>query len=163
MTTSAADISVLVKQCREGDNRAQMKLYRIFSPRVFGSALGILKDQQEAEDAMQEAFLKAFTKMDSYSEEAPLEAWLRRIVINESISAYRKRKNRRYIPVDEVSMGGTHLSTAPTLDKMMVFEKVKKALARLKDNYRLALTLFLIEEYDYREISQCMDISYANS
>jgi RNA polymerase sigma-70 factor (ECF subfamily) len=140
-----------------------MSLYHIYSPRVFGSALSILKDKQEAEDAMQEAFLKAFTKMDTYSASAPFESWLRRIVINEAITVYRKRKARRYIPVEETPPSDDRLRTPSAIEKMMVFDKVSQALARLKENYRLALTLFLIEEYNYREISQCMDISYANS
>lgn len=164
MTTSAAEISDLVEECKQGNKQAQMKLYRLFAPKVYGSALRILKERQEAEDAMQEAFLKAFfTKIDSYPAAAPFEAWLRRIVVNEAISAYRKRKVRRYVSVEETQLSDGHLKTASAVDKMMVFEKVNQALARLKENYRLALTLFLIEEYDYREISQCMDISYANS
>lgn len=163
MTISAADISDLVEECQQGNRQAQVKLYRLFAPKVYGSALRILKDKQEAEDAMQEAFLKAFTKIDSYSAAAPFESWLRRIVVNEAISAYRKRKVRRYVSAEETQLSDGHLKTSSAVEKMMVFEKVNQALARLKENYRLALTLFLIEEYDYREISQCMDISYTNS
>jgi RNA polymerase sigma-70 factor (ECF subfamily) len=55
------------------------------------------------------------------------------------------------------------MQTHTQVEKMMVFEKVKQALSNLKENYRMALTLFLIEEYDYKEISHCLNISYANS
>ncbi len=163
MKISTSEIANLVDQCRHENAQAQMKLYRFFAPRVFPSALRILKSESEAEDAMQEAFLKAFTKMDSYSGEGPFEAWLRRIVINTAIDAHRKRKVRRYVPLEAGEMERSNLHTASEVDKIMVFEKVNQALANLKENYRMALTLFLIEEYDYREISDCMNISYANS
>jgi len=163
MNISDTELTNLVEQCRQENAQAQMKLYQLFAPRVFSSALRILKGQSEAEDAMQEAFLKAFTKIDTYSGKAPFEAWLRRIVINEAISAQRKRKLRRYTPLESRELDDSSLRTSSEVEKMMVFEKVNQALVKLKENYRIALTLFLIEEYDYREISDCMEISYANS
>jgi len=163
MEVSTSEIANLVEKCQQENAQAQMKLYRFFAPRVFSSALRILKSESEAEDAMQEAFLKAFTKINSYSGEGPFEAWLRRIVINEAIDAHRKRKVRRYVPFDVGEIERSNLHTASEVQKIMVFEKVDQALANLKENYRMALTLFLIEEYNYREISECMDISYANS
>jgi len=163
MKLAPSEIAILVEQCRQENAQAQMRLYRFFAPRVFSSALRILGSESEAEDAMQEAFSKAFSKIQTYDGKGPFEGWLRRIVINEAITAHRKRKVRRYVPLDGHEMNESHMQTQTQVEKMMVFEKVKQALSNLKENYRMALTLFLIEEYDYKEIGHCLNISYANS
>ena len=123
----------------------------------------MMGSESEEEDAIQETFLKAFSKIKTYDGTGPFEGWLRRIVINEAITAHRKRKVRRYVPLDGHDMNESHMQTHTQVEKMMVFEKVKQALSNLKENYRMALTLFLIEEYDYKEIGHCLNISYANS
>ncbi len=127
---------------------------------MYNTAHRILKDNYEAEDIMQEAFLTVFTKMDTYKGEVTFGAWLKRIVINKSLT--QLKKNNRYnevkmevIPNDDVE--------EETIDYSGLKAKnVLTCLQSLKENYRLVLTLHLVEGYDYEEIAQILDYTNEN-
>ena len=127
---------------------------------MYNAAHRILKDSFEAEDMMQEAFLTAFTKLDTYKEEVAFGAWLKRIVINKSLT--QLKKNNRYqevkmdvIPTDEID--------DEVIDyKGLNPQNVLDTLQNLKDNYRIVLTLNLIEGFDYEEIAQILNYTNEN-
>ena len=165
MTLTTTHIDELLEKCRRGDERAQMIIYNKYSRAMYNTALRIVKDYAEAEDIMQECFLKAFTKLESYEGTSTFGAWLKKIVVNQSINAYNKK-----IKYQEVSYNDQFKHTADDTMGISSEEekdnpKVKmilKTLDSLKDNYRVSLTLHLIEGYDYEEICEILNISYAN-
>lgn len=127
---------------------------------MYNTAIRILKDSFEAEDIMQEAFLTAFTKMDSYKGEVAFGAWLKRIVVNKSIN--QLRKNNRYemakmeiIPEDEIEEESFETNK---LDTKIILNTIQS----LKENYRIILTLHLIEGFDYEEIQQILNYTNEN-
>ena len=130
---------------------------------MYNTSLRIVKDSAEAEDVMQESFLSAFTKLDSYSGEATFGSWLKRIVVNNSISSYNKRNRLKEDDLDdtlyklEEDQGITECDT-----NQLEVQRVLQTMNHLKENYRMALTLNLIEGYDYEEMSDILGISYAN-
>lgn len=122
---------------------------------MYNTAIRILNDCFEAEDIMQEAFLTAFTKLDSYKGEVAFGAWLKRIVINKSIN--QLRKNSRYEIakmeiVRESEIDEEFIETTKIDPKMVL-----NAIQSLKENYRVILTLHLIEGFDYEEIQQILN------
>ncbi len=131
---------------------------------MFNTAYRIVKDKFEAEDIMQESFLKAFTKLDSLKEAKTFGSWLKRIVINNSIYNYNKSTKYDEVPLDDVLYKVEDNSGVPddyeftSLQAKQVLETMKL----LKDNYRISLTLNLIEGFDYDEICEIMNITYAN-
>lgn len=141
-----------------------MELYNRYYKAMYNTSLRIVKDSFEAEDIMQESFLTAFSKLDSLKEIKTFGAWLKRIVINNSIYHYKKNNKYNETPLDDVlykiedNDGVVETSTFTSLRAKQVLE----TLNTLKSNYRVALTLHLIEGYDYEEISAIMDISYNN-
>lgn len=142
-----------------------MTVYDRYYRAMYNTALRIVKDSAEAEDVMQEAFLSAFTKLDTFRGEVAFGAWLKRIVINKSIQQYKIRQKTRTVDLDEVmykveDKDGTSLDQQGRTE--LKAQKVMETMRGLKENYRISLTLHLIEGYDYQEISEIMDISYAN-
>ena len=131
---------------------------------MYNIALRIVKDSFEAEDIMQDSFLTAFTKLGELKDLKTFGAWLKRIVINNSIYHYKKSYKYQNVPFDTVlykveenqSIGSDNDFTN------LKAQQVLKVMNNLKDNYRVALTLNLIEGYDYEEISDIMNISYSN-
>ncbi len=128
---------------------------------MYNTALRIVDDHADAEDVMQEAFLKAFERVRSYESKASFGAWLKRIVVNESISWLRKNGKWKLtpdgemqdIPVDEIEIeifSGTQIS------------KVLETMQKLKENYRILIQLYYLEGYDYEELTQILGLSYAN-
>lgn len=131
---------------------------------MYNTSFRIVNNSFEAEDIMQESFLTAFTKLDKLKEISTFSAWLKRIVINNSIHAFNKNKKNEDVALDDVLY---KIEDHQGVDTTTEFTSVKAkqildTMNTLKSNYRIALTLNLIEGYDYEEISEVMQISYAN-
>jgi len=153
-------INQLLERCQKSDQQAQMQIYKGYYKAMFNTAFRILKDDFEAEDIMQEAFLTAFTKLHTFKGEVTFGAWLKRIVINKSLT--QLKKNNRY---EEVKM-----DVIPNYDiqeeridySLLKANRVVDKINTLKQNYQLVLTLNLIEGYDYEEIAQIMGYTNEN-
>jgi len=154
----------LVKLCKSENQNAQLEIYNRYYKAMYNIALRIVKDSFEAEDIMQDSFLTAFTKLRELKDLKTFGAWLKRIVINNSIYHYKKSHKYQNVPFNTVlykveenqSIGSDNDFTN------LKAQQVLKVMNMLKDNYRVALTLNLIEGYDYEEISDIMNISYSN-
>jgi RNA polymerase sigma-70 factor (ECF subfamily) len=156
----------LVDRCRKGDRVAQNELYRLYYKAMYNTSLRILNDPQEAEDAMQEAFLAAFMKINSYRGELTFGAWLKRIVINKSIDALRQKKvkfeaiNENLGIENEVDSGD---DTFAVDEAYRTIERIKEAVKKLPEGFRVVLSLSLFEGYDHEEIAQILGISESTS
>ena len=163
MTSTNQNIEQLLLQCKSGNQRAQLEVYNRYNKAMYNTAIRIVKDSFKAEDIMQESFLTAFTKLSTLKDTNVFGAWLKRIVVNNSIGYYNKTIKQNEVPLDTVLYkveddNGIEESNQNN-------EKVKQIMCvmkTLKPNYSLGLSLHLIEGYDYEEISEIMDISYAN-
>ena len=152
--------SELLLRCNNGEQSAQFEIYKLYYKAMYNTALRILNNSFEAEDMMQESFLIAFTKLGTFKGEVAFGAWLKRIVINKCLT--QLKKNNRFEEVKlEVKRNESveEVIEAESLEPKLILN----AINGLKDNYRIALNLHLIEGYDYEEISEIMDISYENS
>ncbi len=131
---------------------------------MYNVAVRIVKDTAEAEDIMQECFLTAFNKLDTFKSDASFGSWLKRIVINKSISEYKK--SQRFVTVPEEQFVEKEEESFDGLAEDDYSEtKVAQLLScmnTLRDSYRQILTLHFIEGYDYEEICEILHISYAN-
>ncbi|TDN82365.1 RNA polymerase sigma-70 factor (ECF subfamily) [Salegentibacter sp. 24] len=166
MTPTITHINDLVARCRKNDQRAQMEVYQRYYKAMYNISLRIVCDTAEAEDIMQESFLKAFAKIDSFQGSSTFGAWLKRIVVNLSINAFNKKIKLNEVAYNDELKNEIDDSAGIILDEDSKDEKVNKVLkmlSSLKENYRIALTLHLIEGYDYEEIGEILNLSYANS
>lgn len=126
---------------------------------MFSVCMRIINDTSEAEDVMQEAFLKAFRKIDTYEGEVSFGIWLKKIVINHSIDHLKKKR----IHFEEIKEKINQIADYQMETKEINIEAIKKAIQNLPDGCRVVLSLFLIEGYDHDEISQILGISNASS
>ncbi|MBG6129894.1 RNA polymerase sigma-70 factor (ECF subfamily) [Aquimarina sp. EL_43] len=163
MSLTQLNTEQLIAKCRERDQNAQLETYNRYYKAMYNTALRIIKDTAEAEDIMQEAFLTAFTKLSMLEDNNMFGAWLKRIVINASLTAARKKDVHREIALETVEYALTDSNGIVEEDLSSVKVKtVLNTLTQLKDSYSTALSLHLIEGYDYEEICQIMNISYSN-
>jgi RNA polymerase sigma-70 factor (ECF subfamily) len=158
-------IDTLLKLCIQGKQSAQLEVYNRYYKAMYNTAFRIVKHTAEAEDVMQESFLSAFTKLHTFKGDVAFGAWLKRIVINNSIYHYKKQQKKRTDDLDDI-MYKVEDNDGVASDQNgyteLKAQKVMETMKSLKDNYRVSLTLHLIEGYDYEEISEIMNISYAN-
>lgn len=149
----------IIDQCKEGSQKAQFQLYKLYYRPMFSICMRLINNAAEAEDVMQEAFLNAFTKIESYKGEVSFGAWLKRIVINRSLDYLKKRK----VKFEEINEKTNQLPDYQMEIKEVNMKVIKDAIQKLPDGYRVVLSLFLIEGYDHEEISEILGISNSNS
>ncbi|HKJ06061.1 MAG TPA: sigma-70 family RNA polymerase sigma factor [Flavobacteriaceae bacterium] len=146
----------LVKDCKRNKAKAQMQLYDMYCQAMFKIAFRYVKDEHIAEDVMQDAFIKVFKNIKSYKGEVTIGAWIKKIVINQSLDYLKKRQ------IELVSIDETQLQIAD--DNWNVNEKtnvkvVYRLINNLPEKYKVVLSLYLIEGYDHQEIAQVLNIT----
>jgi len=152
----------LIEDCKKGKRRAQLKLYSDYCDAMLCIAMRYLKQQSLAEDAVQEAFIKAFKHIDSYTGEITFGAWLKRIVINQSIDYYRQLKYHEDIDNMVLSLAEEQDDSWEVEDQFLS-EDVIFCIEKLPEKYAAVLKLYLIEGYDHEEISEILNITLNNS
>lgn len=164
MSLTNHHIDQLLPLCKRGEQAAQLEVYNRYYKAMYNTSLRIVKDTAAAEDVMQDSFLSAFTKLESFKGNASFGSWLKRIVVNNSLNSYQKTKKLDETPLDDhmyrIEDDGDGISELDMSDLKVA--EVMKAMNQLKDNYRQSLSLHLIEGYDYEEMSTILNLSYAN-
>jgi RNA polymerase sigma factor (sigma-70 family) len=150
----------IIEKCIQNDRQAQLKLYNQYCKGMLVVAQRFVKDTMEAEDIVQEAFIKAFTKLEQYKAEVTFGAWLKRIVINKSIDLLKSKK-QRLIDLEEVHLNvvDTDYENEWLVDDSITVDIVKQAIQQLPEKYEYVVMLYLIEGYDHQEISDILSIS----
>ncbi|MBE9490240.1 MAG: RNA polymerase sigma factor [Bacteroidetes bacterium] len=164
MTLTNHNIEQLIQLCKSGNQNAQLEVYNRYYKAMYNIAFRIVKDSFEAEDIMQDSFLTAFTKIESLKDFATFGSWLKRIVTNNSIYHYKKNSKYQDVHLDDVLYKiEDHIDITSDYEfTNLKAKQVLETMKSLKENYRISLTLHLIEGYDYEEISDIMNISYSN-
>lgn len=150
----------LVDQCRSGDRKAQFEIYKLYAKAMYNVAYRIVNFDQEAEDVLQESFLDAFTRIDSFRAETTFGLWLKQIVVNKSINQLRKRKVD-FVNIDEMELPEEESPDADELE--LKVEEIREAIKQLPDKHRVVLSLYLLEGYDHSEIAHVLKISEGTS
>jgi RNA polymerase sigma-70 factor (ECF subfamily) len=149
----------IIEKCKQNNRKAQLQLYSQYCDGMYVVANRFVKNSMEAEDIVQEAFIKAFSKLHQYKAEVTFGAWLKRIVINKSIDLLKSKKQHLQ-DLEEV-----HLKVVDDVDDEwsvednITIEDVKQVIEQLPEKYKYVVMLYLIEGYDHQEISQILDIT----
>lgn len=151
----------LIEQCKKGNKKAQLSLYEQYAKAMYNTAFRILQQQDKAEDVVQEAFIKAFDKLELYRQESSFGSWLKRIVINQALMMLRKE--RSWVSLDTISQDWIDTSEESVIEfQENEVRWVLHALKLLSEKQRFILNLHLIEGFDNQEIMNLMNLSYAN-
>ncbi len=152
----------IIELSKEGNPRAQFQLYKLYSKAMFNICVRMLNSIEEAEDLLQESFTDAFMKLNSFRYESSFGAWLKRIVINKCINAINKKKVDLVFPDQPVEQDtGDEEVDYSGID--MDVQRIRLAVRKLPDGYRVIFSLYALEGYDHGEISQIMNISESTS
>ena len=147
----------IIDQCKNNNAKAQMQLYNLYCKAMLLVAHRYVKDRFVAEDVMQDAFIKAFKNIENYKNEVAFGAWLKRIVINQSIDQLKKNKLELVAINEEVYK--IENENDWKIDNTISVEEIIARINNLKEKYRLVLTLYLIEGLDHQEISEVLQIT----
>lgn len=150
----------IIEECKRNNRRAQLKLYNQYCDGMYIVAKRFVKDSFEAEDVVQEAFIKAFAKLHQYKAEVTFGSWLKRIVINKCIDTLKSKKQfMRDLDEVHLKVVDSNYEDEWLVDDAMTLEDVKVAISELPEKYKYVVMLFLIEGYDHQEIAQILNIT----
>ncbi len=157
---NVAQLEDIINKCREENSGAQTALYRLFSSKMYGVCLRYARDSAEAEDILQEGFLRVFTKIRQFEFKGSFEGWMRRIMVNTALEKFRK-KDRLY-PVEEMSIYESTEWVEETISSITA-DDLLRLIQELPPRYRMVFNLFAIEGYSHLEIGEMMNISEGTS
>ncbi len=154
----------LILRCKRGDRKAQYEIYKLYAKAMYNVCLRITGDTLEAEDVLQEAFLIAFEKIETYRNEAAFGAWLKKIVVHAALNQVRKRRFQfSDIDGNEDYKDESSYEVIAAEEISYQAEQIRKAIAQLPDGFRIVFSLYLLEGYDHQEIAEILGISVSTS
>lgn len=154
------ELSDLIRECAAGKAKAQASLYGMFAPKMFGVCMRYSKDQAEAEDNLQEGFIKAFQKMDTFKHQGSFEGWLRRIMVNSSLEKFRKQQ--QLYPVEDMSQFDSPEENDHQGWNIPAAE-LMKLIQELPPRYRMVFNLYVLEDMNHKDIAVELGITEGTS
>jgi len=151
----------IIELSKAGNQKAQYQLYKLYSKAMYNVCYRMMNNQAEAEDLLQDSFIEAFMKLDTFRYESAFGAWLKRIVVNKCINHLKKRRTQLVYTenIPEISLDNDS-NIEPELLKV---KHIHKAMEALPEGYRVVFSLYLIEGYDHSEIAQILGITESTS
>lgn len=152
--------SDLIEGCISEDRKMQYQLYERYAPKMYGVCLRYAANAEEAEDILQEGFIKVFKKVGSYRNEGSFEGWIRRIFVNTAIEHFRKKTYLQPITEqEENTLEGKYLSVLDDLAEKDIVQLVQQ----LSPGYRTVFNMYVIEGYTHKQIADILGISEGTS
>ena len=154
--------SDLIEACKRRDRLAQKELYMSYADAMYNVACRIVKNEEDAQDVLQNAFIEVFRNLEGFKYQSTPGAWIKKIVINKALTFLKKKKKIDYSALPEENAEHQE-DDHPVLHDSIKFELIKSAINDLPDGYRTVLVLYLLEGYDHKEIGHILGISEMTS
>ncbi len=146
----------LIRRCLKNNAKAQEEFYRRFASKMYGVCLRFAKNRMEADDFLQEGFIKVFMNLGSFRQEGSLEGWIRRTIVNTAINLIKK--NQKYLQDTELDKADLVETRSSALEDLST-EELLGIIAELPLGYRMVFNLNVMEGYTHKEIGELLDIS----
>jgi RNA polymerase sigma-70 factor (ECF subfamily) len=156
----AERLDILLKECKRGKRGSQEELYRRFASAMYGLCLQYASSKEDAQDILQDGFIKIFAKLEQVKNPAALPGWIRRVMINTALEKYRSQ-----VLLQRVDDVREEIGEAPgngVFDDLTC-EELMGLIQTLTPRYRMVFNLYAIEGYSHKEISEALDISTGTS
>jgi len=149
----------LINRCLKNEAKAQEEFYRRFSPKMYGVCLRFAKSQMEADDILQEGFIKVFINLKSYRNEGSLEGWIRRTIVNTAINLFKKNaKYQNDVEIEKTEAAHQLHYKSRAIDNLNM-EELLKLITKLPAGYRMVFNLNIIKENTNKKIGHLLNIS----
>ena len=151
---------LIIKECIAGNRASQAKLYQLHARKMLGICLWYARNREEAEEILQDGFLRVFTYLHKWRAQGTLESWMRRIMVNAALNKYR---NKSHLQIVEFKMNIHDTYEPGPLTDQMEVQKLVKLVQILPPAYRMVFNLFVFEGMKHREIALMLGISEGTS
>lgn len=158
----AANEEEIIKGCKAGDRQSQKALYMRFSAKMYGVCLRYTKNREEAEDLLQDGFVKVFNNIKQYAGAGSFEGWIRRIMVNTALEFLRKKK-LEFSSFDVLHAEDSSFENAPEALSKIALNDLLAFIQQMPRGYQTVFNLFAIEGYSHKEIGEMLNISEGTS
>lgn len=152
---------ILILGCQQKNPQAQQELYQRFSPRMLSVCYRYAKSREDAEDMLQEGFIKVFTQINQFEQRGSLEGWILRTIVHTCINHLKKYK--KFSEHVDLLHAETLTSNEDNLSSMLQAKQIIECIRQLPIGYRTVLNLYALEGYSHREIGKLLDIEESTS
>ena len=152
---------VILEGCLRNDSVAQRELYNTYSPKMLAVCFRYAHSREDAEDMLQEGFIKVFTQLHTFENRGSFEGWIRRIIVHTCINILKK--NKKFNESVDLIHAATVSIREETVPAVVQVKQIVDCIRSLPIGYRTVLNLFAIEGYSHREIAQLLDIEESTS
>ncbi|MCA9934957.1 MAG: RNA polymerase sigma factor [Ardenticatenaceae bacterium] len=153
-----SDIDSLVERCQRGELAAFTDLFRLYESQAYRLAVTILHDEQDAEDAVQDVFLRVFERVKDYRGQSTFKTWFTSIVVNTCRDKLRRRKVRRALSLDWIRGKASAHDVPGEVDQRQQQEQLWQMVNSLDEKYRLPIILHYVERLPCQEVAQILEI-----
>ncbi len=153
----------LISLCKKRDRNAQRELYQKYSKQMFNLCIRLLNSFEDAEDILQEGFIKMFRNIHQCDNPLAFRAWFKRIIINLCLQKIKQNKQDLLITEDDKIIDISSSQTSEEVEAKVDINQIRKAIQKLPDGFRIVFSLYQIEGYDHEEISEILNISKSTS
>ncbi len=147
--------------CRDNNPAAQRELYNRYSPKMLSICYRFAANREDAEDMLQEGFIKVFSQIKSFQNKGSFEGWVRRIIVHTCINSLKK--NKKFNESVDISYADTIMVREDSIPSIMQAKQVVECIRLLPIGYRTVLNLYAIEGYSHREIGDMLEIEESTS
>lgn len=151
------DQQLIIKGCLAGDRASQQKLYNLYARKMMGVCLWYGKNREEAEEILQDGFMRVFTYLDKFTGKGSFEGWIRKIMVSAALIKYRNKSRLR--PVVEYSEDLYDAGESAAVIALIDAKELVKLVQTLSPGYRLVFNLYVLEGMKHREIAEILGIS----
>jgi RNA polymerase sigma factor (sigma-70 family) len=151
------DDKTLVTECAKGNSRAQRALFDKFDPKMLAVVMRYLRNMDEAEDTLQDGFVKIFQKIGEFKMEGSLEGWIRRIMVNTALDMLRK--NKKLLGDTQLDDVSYKIAFEDHGFEDMNLQHLLRMIDALPDGYRVVFNMFAIEGYSHKEIADTLGVT----
>ena len=155
------ELQLLIKQCIAGQKSAQSHLYALYAPTLFGICLRYAKNREDAEEILQEGFIKIFENVDKFRNEGSFEGWLKKITVNCALQ--KNRANNNLTIVTQFENNNLNIADREIITSNLEAKELLKIIQNLSSNYRLVFNLYVFEGMKHKEIADLLGISEGTS
>lgn len=161
MDTENIDDHVLIEGCQKKDRKFQELLYRKFARKMYSICVAYSNDRPQAQDTLQDGFMKVFMKIDGFNKEGSLEGWIRKIIVNTAIDHFRKtQREYKFVSFDDA---GEQPEVSNNVIDQVNKEELLGYLRKLPEGARLIFNLYAVEGYTHKEIAKKLQITIGTS
>lgn len=154
------ELDLLIKGCLTKDRKSQNALYQLFGKKMFGVCLRYAKNREEAEDLLQDGFVKVFTKIDQFKNQGSFEGWVRRVIVNTILEKFRQNNYLYAITnIDDIT---EPIATEDGFEQIAATDLLN-VIQMLPAGYKMVFNLYAIEGYSHKEIAEMMSVSEGTS